>query len=211
MDGLFSSTCVFRQAGGEKGWAEVFQAVCAVTKTCCRLSDGGEWIPTSGGRKLNTDEKREETFSCRSVTVMSVWGTVFEIWLKQSRTSTCLRMWTDPSVYSAGNSTRTCWAFFLFLQQCKRGSGLREFPARLIQPQPAQPPKPIAPTRPMNFTLARKKINTLVKYWRTHGQSSAGLLFERGAYLLAQLQPRLLYDWLSNSEAKQPNRSPREP
>lgn len=134
MDGLFSSTCVFRQAGGETGRAEVFQAVCAVTKTCCCLSGGGEWIPTSGGRKLNTDEKGEETFSCRSVTVMPVWGTVFEIWLKQSRTSTCLRMWTDPSVYSAGNSTRTCWAFFLFLQQCKRGSGLREFPARLIQP-----------------------------------------------------------------------------
>lgn len=148
---------------------------------------------------------------------MSAWGTAFEIYWKQSRTSTCLRMWTDPSVYSTGNSTRTCWAFFLFLQQCKRGSGLREFPVRLIQPKPVQPPspgpaQPVTPTKALNFTLARrkkkKKKNQLVKYWQTYGQKQLRVTLWTSSYHLAQLQPRLLYDWLSNRGASATKRKP---
>lgn len=81
----------------------------------------------------------------------------FEFWLKHSRTSTCLRMWSDPSVYSTGNSTRTCWAFFLFLQQCERGSGLREFPVHLIQPQHVQSPNPTPHKRSELHTWQKKK------------------------------------------------------
>lgn len=133
---------------------------------------------------------------CRCLTVKSACGAVLQMWTKQTTTSTTQRRWIDPLVSLTGNSTRTCWALFLFLQQCKRGSGLREFPVLLIQPN--------APEKPWTSRLLKKKNTQLVKYWRRHGQSSSKLYFEHQVYHLAEFQPHLLSHWLISSDSMKP-------
>lgn len=192
MDDLFSSTCVYiaRKRKDEQRCFRPCEPWQRRVAGCLKEESGSPLAAdineTLQKKKMKDDLQMSE----------SAWATVLDIWLKQSSTSTCLRMWSDPSVYSTGNPMRTCWAFFLFLQQYKRGSGLREFPVHLIQLQPDTQPN--APPRVLNFTPAREK---LVKYWHVHQWSNSGLVFELLAYLLAELQPRPLYDWVSNEWA----------
>lgn len=79
---------------------------------------------------------------------------------------------------SAGNPMRTCWIFFLFLQQCKKGSTpFIHFPFLRIKC-----PDLTAP-------LKKKTLNKQVKHWPRRFCCRAKLL-------LAQIHPRPLH-WLA--------------
>lgn len=129
---------------------------------------------------------------------MSVWGAAFETWLKNKvglphacgyeLTHRFTRQETQ-----CGPVERSSF----FCNNAKEEVGRGSFLCVSSSPG-SRPVKCLRKSHELHTCLI--KINKLVKYWRRHGQSSSGLLFEHWAYLLAQLQPRLLCDWLSNSE-----------
>lgn len=75
-----------------------------------------------------------------------------------------------------------------FLQQCKRGSVLREFPVRLIQLQPAQRLTESHELHTCHWIKKTTKQTDGLNIDRCTDQVGSGLLFKRLDYLLAPIQ-----------------------